>query len=628
MITFACQKDLPLDSKNNLPENGGGFVNDRGGKDGDGKGAMTVLGQQHSNPYAVDNIRQAYKSLYEINLPSLTANHLYVRFLPQDVQDIGELLNTGLAFTDYPLDYDIVSMGDYYQDPGVTNPDYTPRYAVVEYNFVFPNVPYEVLEQLALVPEDSRIAEKAFQLKGLEYETPDVYAPNPSLVNNRFDFKPDHNGGVIQATTPGQPCGCPLPDNVRKPSGCVTVFDNVLPDNHWDPVREVKVLVSRTQFFGWAFHRTAVTSGKGCWEIDHKYKKKINIWVKYESPTCNVKVMETAVGIWGYTWPYQPYIGQYGGPNFNNIGIAFNWTNSIDSKTFRNWAAATANNSVFEFQNYSAANGLPNPPGNLKILITPWGDENKGAAPMLEKLGISSGTWNTSVHSVLLGVFGVFGALPPYLVAFPLGALVTVAAPDIVMNINDNTEVNADDFRELFYHELAHAQHSIMVGSIYWNENIEYVAMNGGYGNGNAPGAGKCSVIESWGWHNGRIAVHNRYGGTNSNVGTPATNTWRAVLEENYAWSLSSTGLAHIPWGWQWDVQDNNATNLPDEKESTLVNPSTTINNDAVFGITEAQIFSTMTSSMQSIPQMKVALIPFLPGTVSTAQFDNDRRNW
>ena len=75
------------------------------------------------------------------------------------------------------------------------------------------------------------------------------------VLNVRFDFKPDHDGGVIQATTPGQPCGCPLPDNVRKPSGCVTVFDNVLPNNHWDAVREVKVLVSRTQFFGWAFHQ-------------------------------------------------------------------------------------------------------------------------------------------------------------------------------------------------------------------------------------------------------------------------------------------------------------------------------------------------------------------------------------
>jgi len=220
MLTFACQKDISPDSKSNLLENGGGFVHDRGGKDGDGKGTMTIVGRQQSNPYAVDNIRKAYKSLYEINLTALTANHLYVRFLPQDVQDIGELLNTGLAFTD-------------------------------------------------------------------------VYAPNPSLVNGRFDFTPDHGGGVVQSADSGQPCGCPLPDNVRKPSGCVTVFDNMLPQpNQWDPVREVKVLVSRTQFFGWAFHRTAVTSGKGCWEINHNYRKKINIWVKYESPTCNVKVMQ------------------------------------------------------------------------------------------------------------------------------------------------------------------------------------------------------------------------------------------------------------------------------------------------------------------------------------------------
>ena len=402
------------------------------------------------------------------------------------------------------------------------------------------------------------------------------------------------------------------------------MFDNVLPNNHWDAVREVKVLVSRTQFFGWAFHRTAVTSVKGCWEINHKYRKKINIWVKYESPTCNVKVMETAVGIWGYTWPYQPYIGQYGGPNFNNIGIGFNWTNNIDSKTFRNWAAATANNSVFEFQNYAAANGLPNPPGNLKILITPWGNETTGATPMLDKSFISSAI-AAATGTELLPYLGVLTPVVGGLVvvaALPLSLWLTIAAPDVVLNLADPTEVNADDVRELAYHKLAHAQHFTQAGAWYWNEQAIYVITHFGYGNGTANGAGRCSVIESWGWQNGRIAAHGRYGVNNSNVGNTSVNTWRRRLEGDFAWSLTPAGVAFIPWGWQWDIQDNNATNPRNERESALVNPDTTVNNDAVFGITRAQIFSTMTSSMESMPQMKGALIPFLPGTVTTAQYN------
>ena len=456
------------------------------------------------------------------------------------------------------------------------------------------------------MPEDSRIAEKAFQLTGLEFETPDVYAPNPSLVNGRFDFKPDHGGGVSQPADPGQPCGCPLPDNVRKPSGCVTVFDNML--NQWDAVREVKVLVARAQFFAWAFHRTAVTSGKGCWEINHKYHKKINVWVKYESPTCNVKVMETAVGIWGYTWPYQPYIGQYGGPNFNNIGIGFNWTNSIDSKTFRNWAAATANNSVFEFQNYSAANGLPSPPGNLKILITPWGNENKGSAPMLEKLGITSEVWSTTTAKILGGVFGIFGPVPPYLLFFPFGAVLTIAAPDIVMNINDANDVNADDFRALFYHELAHAQHAMQVGPIYWSNNIGYVADHGGYGQANFLGAGSCAIIEMWGLYNGSWAAHLRYGVSHSSPGDPNVNTWGGRLERG----TFSDG--YIPDGWLLDLQDNNAINPVGITENSTVT-------DEVSGFTKAQIFATMTNDMFSPHQQRLMLQGTLPSGVTTSAY-------
>ncbi|MCY7327945.1 MAG: hypothetical protein LH618_05315 [Saprospiraceae bacterium] len=47
---------------------------------GEGKGTMTVLGQKRSNPYAVETIRQAYKSLYEINLTA-TLQKIIIRCL-------------------------------------------------------------------------------------------------------------------------------------------------------------------------------------------------------------------------------------------------------------------------------------------------------------------------------------------------------------------------------------------------------------------------------------------------------------------------------------------------------------------------------------------------------------------
>ncbi len=338
--------------------------------------------------------------------------------------------------------------------------------------------------------------------------------------------------------------------------------------------------------------------------------KRFTFRVKYESPTCNVKVMETAVGIWGYTWPYQPYIGQYGGPNFNNIGIGFNWTNSIDSKTFRNWAAATANNSVFEFQNYASANGLPNPPGNLKILITPWGDGNTGATPMLEKLGITGEAWSQTTTSIWGGVFGIFSAVPLYMLAFPFGAAITIAAPDVVLNINNGANIDADDFRNILYHELAHTQHAMQAGPTYWSNNIGYIAEHLGYGQASFLGSGSCAIIEMWGFQNGLWATHLRYGLNHSNGGfNPAFNTWEARLESG----VFVDGF--IPFGWQHDIQDNNSTNPTGVIEVSGLP-------DGFSGITKAQIFSTMTSSMFSPTQQKNALIPLIPPTVPIGPYN------
>ena len=193
-----------------------------------------------------------------------------------------------------------------------------------------------------------------------------------------------------------------------------------------------------------------------------------------------------------------------------------------------------------------------------------------------------------------------------------------VFAPDISLNLNDSGEVNSDDIRELIYHELSHAMHFNKVGSNYWLANIAYTVLHLGYGDGTAAGAGRCSVIESWGFMVGIISTHLRYGSNNSNTGNPLTNTWRRRLERDFAWIVPPGGTPHIPFAWEWDIQDDNLTNPGNEEENATVSAV----GDRVLNITNAQIFSTMTSSMQSIPQMKTALVPFLPPSVSLSTYN------
>jgi len=583
------------------------------------EGGLTVIGPKHTIPYKVDIIKQAYNNLYEPDISSLSPNYIYVRFLPQSPQDVKKLLDTGFELWDFPMDNEIISFGERYHDPAVTDSTYTWQYAVVEIGTTMPAVQYEVLEQLALVPEDCAIAQEAFSLTGNEYQTPEQFEPAPSLVNGKFQFllnngNPSDGGGSgTSGGTEGSDCGCPIPDHQRKPSGCVQVFDNML--SGWEGVKHVDVITSKSQIFGAIFHRKTETDNNGCWMINHKYHGKIHVWVRWENSTCDIKTMEGLVDLWGYTFSRRAHIGSFWGPNYNNLPIKFNFTNAIGTFDFRNWVASTVNNAVFEFGGFVASQGIAGTlPGDLQMLINPWGQGNVGSAPMLDKMGFIPQVILFASSTAILN--GVLHVIPAPLVV-PIGQWLQIFAPDITLNLNDAGNVNSDDIREIIYHELSHAMHFNKVGSSYWLDNIAYTVLHLGYGDGTAPGAGRCSVIESWGFQIGKISTHLRYGTSHSNPGNTFTNTWRALLERDFAWTTSS-GTPHIPYAWEWDIQDNNLTNPANETEHGTVNSA----GDRVFGITNAQIFSTMNSSMLSIPQMKTALVPFLPSSVPLSSYN------
>ena len=552
--------------------------------------------------------------MYGTNLTTLQPNYLYVRFLPQDAEDIGLLLNTELEFWDFPLHREIISLGEKYHDPTVSSPDLTWQYAVVPADFSFPSVQYEILEPLALVPEDCKVAQAAFALSQNEYEVPDEFVKDPEIKNGTVDFQltkdgKDDGGDTPEVPGPGNTllnpaaCGCALPDNVRKPSGCVTVQDERL--GIFDPVREVRVIVSRSHIFGFIFHRSTYTNETGCWQINHNYSGKIHVWVKFESATCDIKTMSNTLDLWDYGQPRKAYIAKFGGPNFNNISIQFDWTSTIDTKKFRDWVASTINNSIYEAQRYFAFNGLPHPPGNLKVLVSLWGNsDNTGAAPMLDKLGVPNAvTASIALEGLLTGVFGVEASGLGALTGLSVGALLTgVPVPDIVFNMNDETDVNADDIRETSYHELSHSIHFLKAGDAYWLDEIGFTANHMGYGNGTDVGSGRVEIVESWGFMMGRRMAHLRYGNAHSN--TPATVTWQSRVERG----VLQDGF--IPFGWQYDLLDNNSENPPD-----LIEPlgfpfdiTAVPIVDNISGFTLLEIYNTMSGSMLSIEQQKSTL--------------------
>jgi hypothetical protein len=571
-----------------------------------------IIGELYTIPYKEKVMIQAFNNLYEPDRNDLKANYRYVRFLPQSPEDMNILLHCGYELWDYPLNCNVIQYGEKYHDPTISDEKYTWYYTVIPIRNEIPKVYFEEIERLIVVTEDSRWVEEAFKLTENTYDAPDDYEDMPEIGEDGeviYTLNPEAHLGGGGSIGHGNPtkgeCGCPMPDHERKPSGCIKVEDNML--RNYEGVKQVEVITSKINVLSQIFHRKTQTDDNGCWQINHKYKGKIHVFVRFESSTCNIKAMDALLDMPGYTFPRRTHIGSFWGPNFNDLPIAFDWSNDIDSNEFRNWMAATANNSVHDMIAYCGAQGLPvGPPKNLIVLLTQWGDDQNGSAPMFDKIG------GNQLPSTAVGVFaalGVVGASSGVLIGAGVGAIFAAAIPDVIINLNNPNQVNSDDMHQLMYHELAHAVHYAQVGNTYWLDNIGFVAQNAilgfnpPYGASFIPGSGRCNIIEMWGFQTGMSMADAKYGSNHSNGN--AAGSWQARLER------AMFQDSYIAYGWQNDIRDVNNSSL---LENTLVT-------DDVSGFTQAQIFSTMTVNMLSGNQQRLLLQTMLPTPISTMTY-------
>ena len=79
---------------------------------GSNRGRKTILGEKLNNPYSLSNMSSSLTSLSstrsEFAGASIKANALYVRFLPQNMEDVAYLENQrSLTLFDHPLDYEL-----------------------------------------------------------------------------------------------------------------------------------------------------------------------------------------------------------------------------------------------------------------------------------------------------------------------------------------------------------------------------------------------------------------------------------------------------------------------------------------------------------------------------------------
>jgi len=115
----------------------------------------TKVGKKLNNPFAIDNMRNAYASISnQKSLLKLESNKLYVKFLPMNSDELNKLNSDSLILSDIPLDVEVNQYGTFYNDPATLSNGTTWLYTTVDLGYDFGNIKYEIIDSLYLPNEE------------------------------------------------------------------------------------------------------------------------------------------------------------------------------------------------------------------------------------------------------------------------------------------------------------------------------------------------------------------------------------------------------------------------------------------------------------------------------------------
>jgi len=325
----------------------------------------TILGDVRVNPFKVSTMTQAWNALYgeHQHYNQLPVTHRYIKLEPQDTAEFKSLISSGIPFLDFPLDRKVIQMGDHYPQAAPAEGEFPDFYTVLADEAIVPITHYTVLEELVIPPMDAPLTATAFFIAGdtatylQELLGPDYNPEDPASTGNCPETCPNYPNcelfpesfgcsgppvwnGDCTPESPDWPdclvhyddeedelnaCGCPIPNDKRKPAGCIQVED-VQMNNMMLGVEDVKV----TWWNGWFTFKTTSTDGAGCWSIDrHRERGKAYMWVTFQNSRAMLRgFVGNTAKLWRLLLPVTDYRGQLGGGSYHNIQIDYNmWNN-------------------------------------------------------------------------------------------------------------------------------------------------------------------------------------------------------------------------------------------------------------------------------------------------------------
>lgn len=429
---------------------------------------MIVLGDQLEDPYSVSSVEAALETVYpsKAGRVVIKATDLYVRFLPADESQYEELESLGLHLTDHPLDYEIITEGDYYHDPSLAEDMITWQYAVVSPDFVFPaGIRYEILDE-CFIPDNNAVTRADEDIDWAMVERMAFH-----LTGNDGMLAPDVKAGTM---TPA-------------PSGRICIID----DRHGDGTPEgvAGVRVSCNTFVKFAH---AYTDADGNYTMDRSFTSEIRYRIVFQNKKGFAiglnKVLETASA---------STLGK-NGPE----GVSITIDKNSDRKLY---TRSVVNNAAYEYYEKCKENGseLPEPPANTRIWLFQFLEES--SCVMLQ-------------HGAMIDDTFIGNFLGDY------SKVVKMFLPDITLGLKGQEDYSS--IYSMTTHELAHASHFTQVGKEYWNKYADYILRSffetGGelYGSGSGDNAGYCEIGEMWAYYMQNRLYKDRYGEDNATIGT------------------------------------------------------------------------------------------------------------
>ena len=448
---------------------------------------------------------------------NLKATHRYVKFNPTTAEHIKKLEKSGINVYDYPLDYEVIEMGDYYRPENAPENELYSYYASLGLDKEIPDVPNEPLEDLYLLNTDEQLVREAISLVGYNPDTEGyiIFDEDNSGGGNGGGGSPEALGPLVKSAD----CTCRNGSEQRNPSGCIKVQDTQISTagncNTYMAVRRVKVILKDT----WFTEDEVWTDDRGCFsKRNRKYYGRCWMWVKFTNDRGHIRSARSGiVAVWEWLFTVKDYVGRIWGPTFNNINVCYDFSSDAGSTAHYFWSAATVNNALHEYYDFAAQQSLGTPPSNLDIYA--GRNHSYGYAMMADKLTDKG----FLVNNLFLGGAINIGAVSssPWLAPFyplavaltPFTGMLVEFFPDVYIGVEPR---NTDRIKEVAYHEFGHASHyqnlSWGFRNDYWIPNIGRTVRNGGYGVRADNNSGKTAVIETWGYHIGATIAARAYG--------------------------------------------------------------------------------------------------------------------